>query len=212
MSLAILVPVLRRPQNVTPLLDSIAATTPRPYRVLFLCDPGDVSQQDAIARDGGWMLSPGGSYAHKINIGVRATDEPLILLGADDIRPRGGWFEAATVAMTGGVEVVGLNDLIPRPARPSHATHFLMTREAAMLSCAGGEPGPLCEQYLHFRSDDELIATATQRGIYTYAPDAVVEHLHPMCGTAPDDDTYRKGRASARIDGRRFAERMHLWT
>jgi hypothetical protein len=66
-SVAILVPVLNRPANVAPLMESISTTTPDPYRVLFICDPGDRAEQDAIASQGGWMISPGGSYASKIN-------------------------------------------------------------------------------------------------------------------------------------------------
>lgn len=212
MSVAILVPVLNRPQNVKPLLDSIRASTPQPHRVLFICDPGDIAEQDAIAREGGWMISPGGTYAQKINAGCKATDEPLVMFAADDLRFHPGWLTAALAAMTGGVQVVGLNDLIDRPLRPEHATHFLVTRAAASLPCIDGGRGPLCEGYGHWRTDDELIATATKRGMYAYEAAAVVEHFHPMTGAAPDDATYRKGRATARRDGRLFLRRAHLWT
>ncbi len=208
---AVLVPVLARPQNVAPLLASIRESTPEPYRVLFLCDPHDVAERDAIAREGGWVLSPGGTYAAKINAGVEATDEPYVLLAADDVRPRAGWLAAAITAMRGGAQVVGLNDGIARPARPEHATHFLLTRAAAELPCIDGARGPLCERYGHWRTDDELIATATKRGMYAYAADALVEHVdHPMIGGA-DDDTYRKGRATARQDSRTFMRRSRLW-
>ncbi len=212
MSLAILVPVLARPQNVAPLLEAIRASTPGPYRVLFVRDPDDTAEHDAIAREGGQAIAPGGTYAAKINVGVRATTESLLLLAADDVRPRAGWLASARAAMTGDVQVVGLNDLIPRRRRPEHATHFLLTRAAAQLPCLDGSPGPLCEEYGHWRTDDELIATATTRGMYAYAPDAVVEHLHPMTGAAPDDDTYRRGRATARQDAELFHRRAALWT
>lgn len=209
----VLVPVLGRPQNVAPLLESFAQSTPEAHRVLFLCDPGDTAEQDAIAAVGGWMLSPGGSYAAKINVGVRVTDEPLLLLAADDIRPHPGWLDAARAAMLRtGAQVVGLEDLIPRPHRPGHATHFLMTREYAELPCIDGSPGPLFEGYAHWRTDDELIATATARGCYVYVEDAIVEHLHPMVQKAPDDHVYERGRANARLDGKRFKRREHLWT
>lgn len=212
MSLAILVPVLDRPHYVRPLLDSIERATSQPYRVLFLCDPGDTAEQDAIAAVGGWMLSPGGTYAAKINAGVRATSEPLILLAADDVRPHPGWLQSARAAMTSGAQVVGLEDLIPRPHRPRHATHFLMTREYAQRPCIDGFPGPLHEGYMHWRIDDELMATATKRGCYAYAPDAILEHVgHPMLPNGVDDETYRKGRANARMDGKRFMRRAHLW-
>lgn len=211
MDLAILVPVLNRPQNVKPLLASIRETTPQ-ARVLFICDPDDVAEQAAIASAGGLMISPGGSYAAKINAGVVATSEPLLLFAADDIRPRAAWLDAARARMTGGVQIVGLNDWVDRPARPEQATHFLVTRAAAALPCIDGAPGPLCETYGHWYCDDELVATARKRGMYAYCPEAVVEHLHPMTGGAPDDETYLKGRSTARIDFKRFRRRERLWT
>lgn len=211
MSVAIIVPVLARPKNVKPLLESIRATTTVPYRVLFVSDPGDVAEQDAIAREGGWMLSPGGTYASKINAGVEATDESHVLFGADDLVFHRGWFEAAQAAMSNGVQVVGLNDCIPRLHRPEHATHFLLTRAAATLPCIDGTRGPLCERYGHWRTDDELIATATKRGMYAYAKHAIVEHRHPMTGAVPDDATYQKGRSTARRDATIFMRRSRLW-
>lgn len=209
--LAILVPVLARPQNVAPLLESIRSSTPEPHRVLFLCDPGDRAEQDAIAAESGWMLSPGGNYAAKIRAGVDATDEPLVFLGADDLRFRPGWLQAARARMTGRVQVVGVNDLIPRPHRPQHATHFLLTREAATMPCLDGSPGPMYGGYDGWYPDDELIATATKRRMYAYAEDSRIEHRHPMIDSSLDDETYRKGRSTARLDGKRFARRMHLW-
>jgi hypothetical protein len=211
MSVAILCPVLARPQNVAPLLESIRSSTPGPHRVLFLCDPDDRAEQDAIAAAGGWMLSPGGNYAAKIRAGVDATDEPLVFLGADDLRFRPGWLEAAQAHMTSRVQVVGVNDLISRPHRPQHATHFLLTREAATMPCLDGSPGPLFGGYSHWRCDDELIATATKRRMYAYAPDSRIEHRHVMVDPTLDDETYRKGRSTARLDTKRFARRMHLW-
>lgn len=210
--LAVLVPVLGRPRNVRPLLEAFASSTPEPYRALFLTDPDDTAEREAIRLEGAKEIACGGSYARKINEGVTATDEPLLLLAADDVRPHPGWFERAHAAMPPNGGVVGLNDLIPRPARPDHATHFLMTRGYAELPCADSSRGPLYEGYVHWRTDDELIATATARGCYVYAENAIVEHLHPMVAKAPDDETYRRGRSTARLDGKQFMRRRHLWT
>lgn len=208
---AVLVPVLNRPQNVKPLLASIEATTPKPWRCLWLCDPGDRAEQDEIAMAGGWMLSPGGTYAAKIAAGIAATDELLVFLGADDLRFEAGWLEAAVAKMP-GAQVVGVNDCIRRPHRPQHATHFLMTREYALLPCIDGSPGPLAQAYSHSWVDDECIATARKRGAYAYAPCSRVRHLHPMASTAPDDATYQLGRARFRQDKRTFLRRSALWT
>lgn len=209
---AILVPVLNRPQNVPPLLDSIRASTPDPYRVLFICDPGDIAEQDAIARDGGWMISPGGGYAAKIRAGVAATTEPLVFLGADDLRFQPGWLQAARAAMRDGAQVVGVNDQIVRRRRPAHATHFLITREYAQRPAIDGQPGPLSTAYSHSFVDDELIATATHRGVYAYAPRSIVEHRHWVNRKAHDDDTYQRGRARFETDRATFQRRVKLWT
>lgn len=211
-AIAILIPVLRRPANVARLLDSIRRSTPEQHRVLFVCDPGDIAEQDAIAKEGGWMISPGGGYAAKIRAGIAATDEPLLFIGADDLRFHPGWLQAARGRMVDGVQAVGVNDRIRRRHRPLHATHFLMTREYAELPTIDGEPGPLCELYNHSFVDDELIATATHRGMYAYAPEAVVEHRHWMNLTAPDDDIYRLGRQHFQRDRAIFRARQHLWT
>lgn len=212
MSVAILVPVLARPQNVAPLLTSIRNSTPEPFRVLFICDPGDIAEQDAIAHAGGEMISPGGNYASKIRAGVEATTENLVFLGADDLRFRAGWLEVASSMLVGRIQVAGVNDVIRRPHRPQHATHFLMTRAYAELPMLDGKPGPLSTEYIHSFTDDDLIATATKRGVYGYAQHAHVEHLHWMNGKAPDDAIYQLGRAQFRRDRKTFATRSALWT
>lgn len=210
--LAWLVPVLGRPHRVEPLLASIAASTLRPCRVVFIADPDDVAEQEAVRTATGELLIVDGGYAAKINAAVRSTDEPLLFLGADDLTPQPGWLEAATAAMAAGAEVVGVNDMIPRRAsRCGHATHFLVTRQYAERPALDGGRGPLCEEYAHNFVDDELIATAKRRGVYTYAADALVRHDHPMSGGA-DDDTYRKGRAAFHRDRKIFERRRRLWT
>jgi hypothetical protein len=211
--LVILVPVLGRPQNVAPLMDSIEESTPG-ARTLFLCDTDDDAELEAIEADGRgrWDVC-GGSYAAKINRGIVLTSEPLIFIGADDLRFQPGWLEAARGQIVAAdAQVVGVNDLIERPHRPQHATHFLVTRDYATRGQMDGEKGLLCERYTHSCVDDELIATATKRGVYAYAADSHVEHLHPIAKTAPMDDTYRRSLATVTPDRRIFRKRSPLWT
>lgn len=212
MSVAVLVPVLGRPQRVKPLLASLAATCPTAI-AYFLPDNDDGPEIRAIEAARGVMLATAHrSYAAKINAGVRLTREPLLFLAADDIEPQPGWLEKAQAHMKDGVQVVGVNDLIERrPERQGHATHFLMTRDYAEQPCIDGSRGPLHEGYDHSFVDDELIATAVKRGAYAYASDAHVKHDHPMAG-GEDDETYRKGRRMFRQDRKLFARRARLWT
>lgn len=216
--LAILVPVLERPHRVAPLLASIEAATPG-AEVWFLADPQDDAQISAVMRHGTEAVGvlhqldfAGGSYAEKINRAVALTKTPFVFLGADDLNFRSGWFEAAKAALERGVEVVGVNDLLRRRrGRRGHATHFLMTRNYAERPTIDGGRGPLCENYTHNFVDDELIATATARGVYAYAQDAHVEHLHWMNRKAAVDETYQRGKDAFEADRALFGERELLW-
>jgi hypothetical protein len=210
--LALLAPVLARPANVAPLVEAFAATT-LGHALYFIADEHDELEHEAVRAAGGNLLVHDGGFASKVNWAVAQTVEPLILIVGDDVRPVAGWFDAAlrVMQMHRNVQVVGINDLIERPNRPEHAVHFLVTREYAQRGTFDGQPGPCSEAYRHWFVDDELIATAQWRGAYRYSPDAVIKHLHPMAGTAVDDDTYRKGRQHWKADGRLFHERMrHL--
>lgn len=208
----ILVPVLGRPHRVQPLLHNIAAATPQPHRVVFIPDPGDHAERDAIAAAGAEQIPWPGGYAAKINQATRATSEPLLFFAADDLTFHAGWLPAATRRVNAAVHVVGVNDLIARrTSRRKHATHFLVTRQYVDLACIDGTPGPLHDGYRHNFVDDEFIGTAEQRRAYRYAADAHVQHDHPMIG-APDDATYRKGRASWQHDQELYKRRRRLWT
>ncbi len=207
-----MVPVLERPHRVEPLLDSIAAATPGPCSVLFICDPDDEEEKQAVYKAGGSLIEVDGGYPEKINAAVRSTDAPFLFLAADDLEPKPEWLKAAKKKICETVQVVGVNDLIDRPHRPQHATHFLMTRAYAELPTIDGGRGPMYEGYAAWYSDDELIATAKHRDAYAYAPESIVEHLHPFASKSPDDSTYKKGRARARIDSKLFHRRQALWT
>lgn len=210
--LAILVPVLGRPHRVQPLLDSIARTTPDAL-VVFLADPLDYEELRAIRVAHTPLnvltLSLGGNYAHKINDGVSATTEPLIFTAADDLEFHAGWLDAAKAKLR-AAQVVGVNDLIPRTR--DHATHFLLTREYANQPTIDGQRGPMFEGYKHWCCDDELIGTATHRGVYDYARLSVVEHFHPYNDKAAWDSTYELGHVNRRHDKRLLRQRKRLWT
>lgn len=207
----VLIPVLGRPHRVRAVLDAFTGTA-RGARVLFIANPDDQLELDAIAAAGGELLMVDGNYAVKVNTAIRAVTEPLVFLAADDLKPRPGWLPAARGLLDGQVQVVGVNDLIPRrPGRERHATHFLMTRQYALQPTIDGARGPLHEGYTHSFVDDELIATARHRGVYAYAAGSHVEHLHPMTGGAPDDETYRLGRRHFKHDRRLHANRSPLW-
>lgn len=216
MDLVVIVPMLGRAHRVAPLLESIHATCSA--RVLFACTEGDEAVIAAIDAAGEERITlpprARGDYATKINTGYRRSTEPLIFLGADDLRFHPGWFEAATARLHGRVGVVGTNDLgSPRVLRGEHATHCLVTRDYADRYGTVDGPGQiLFEGYWHEFCDDELVGTAKRRRAWAFAGDSHVEHLHPHWGKAPTDDLYEAQRR--RMDDSRalYHRRRRRWT
>lgn len=217
MTIAIIVPVLRRPHRVEPLLASIAAATPE-ARVLFVCTPGDDEEIAAIvAADAEHICTPvayeSGDYARKINLGYQHTTESLLFLAADDLAFHPGWIEHATARLADGIGVIGTHDLCNPRTRRQHSTHSLLTRDYAELGTID-EPGKILhEGYHHVFVDDELIATARHRGAYVHADDCQVEHLHPTGRRkVPRDAVYDHGISQFEADRAIFEGRAHLWT
>lgn len=213
MHLVILVPVLRRPHRVVPLLDSIEAATPEPHRVLFICDPDDEPEKAAVDNaHGGQRIEVAGNYAKKINVGADVTSEPLLFLGADDLDFHPGWFEAASSRLEGRVAVVGTNDLgNPRVMAGKTATHSLVTRAYVEAYGTVDERGKvLHEGYQHNFCDSEFVETAKRRRAWAFASDSTVEHLHPHWSKGEDDEVYRKGQAGFEVDRQLFHRRERL--
>lgn len=209
--LTILIPVLARPHRVRPVLESAQRTTPC-ADVLFIADPDDTDQLEVLTLEGADFIAPGGTYAEKINLGVRECDSPLIFAGADDITFIPGWFEAAKSHLTDQIRVVGVtDDVTERNRLGHHAPHFLIARDYALLPTIDGGRGPFSTAYKHNFCDNELIGTAEKRGAISISTEARVHHSHPFDGSGESDSTYEKGRSSYRQDQRTFRRRRRLW-
>ena len=223
---AVICPVLGRPQNAAPLADSLFATAPDAW-LLFLCSPDDDEQHqacDAVSRDhdqARWAVmewEPGpGDFARKINLGYLNTAQcGLVLLGADDLRFHPGWLEAVeAVAAEYDCGVIGTNDRAnPAVKQGIHSTHPVVRRcyIDEHGGYVGGQGRVYFEGYSHQWTDTELVETAKARGCYAHAHDAIVEHLHPMYRRdIAMDDTYRLGQAGQREDRALYQARRHLW-
>jgi hypothetical protein len=210
--LLILIPVLNRPDRVEPALASITAATQFEHRALFICDPDDTREQNAVRRAGGDMLICGGSYAHKINEGIAASPEPLLFLAADDLHFHPGWLAPALAQLTRRVGVVGTNDLgNPRVLRGRHATHCLVARWYAEQGAVDAPGRLLHEGYRHNFVDNELVETARSRGAWAFAQNSIVEHQHPHWGKAEMDATYELGQSRWDEDRETYMARRPLW-
>lgn len=214
---AIIVPVLGRPQRVEPLLASIAAATPGAHSVLFVADDDDTIELGELARCGAsWITSePGACYARKVNLGIAATAEPVIFQAADDLHFHAGWNERAQARYANRrIHVVGTNDLYnPRVVHGRHSTHSMVSRAYIEQHGTIDEPGKLMhEGYGHCYCDDEMVQTARFRRAYATARDSIVEHLHPYAAKADEDWVYARGRSFDEQGRRVYEQRRRLWT
>lgn len=204
---AIIVPAMRRPANAAGFMDSLRASGAR-ATAYVVCDPSDRDEQVAAAAAGATVLVHDlvlTTFAAKANYGYRATEEPWLLLTGDDVRFQPGWLQHALVAAGDRFHVVGTNDLAGLDDR-GLAVHPLLRRSWVDEHGASWDgPGTLAhEGYRHCFVDNEWTAVARAADAFTYAPDAVIEHLHPDFGKAASDAVYERGR-------RAFARDERLW-
>lgn len=177
----VIVPVLHRPENVPTVLRSLRASTGL-ARAVFVCEPDDDEEADAVVAEGGRVIRHPGTFAQKVNAAFPQTSAPWVLLVGDDVRFRPGWLDKALeVANLYGASVVGTNDLLnPRVTRGEHATHPLIRRSYVdEVGASWDGPGVVChEGYTHWYVDDEIVMAAQLRGTFQSALGSHVEHIH----------------------------------
>ena len=211
----ILIPVLGRPWNVEPLVESIVSGTDGPYQIVFICSPQDSEQIEACRKTGQTTLTVSwqpkkADYARKINWGFSQTNSEWFFQGADDIRFGKHWDTYALNVAKGQRSVIGTNDLHhPGSRQGTHSTHLLIKR--SYIEEQGGtfdQTGAVfSEAYDHQWIDNEFILTARRRGVWAFSKRSLVEHFHPIWKNADWDDTYRKSFRHAGSDRRLFLHR-----
>lgn len=220
----IVVPLLRRPHRISPLLQSIGAATPEPHRVTLVVSADDPetlavaeAHEDSVVRVLGcdWPGGSPGDYARKTNSAVAWNrDTEWVFTGADDLDFHPGWLTNALEGQPDRIGVIGTNDLFnPRVVTGTHSTHSLVRRSyAEHPGGAWGEPGTvLHEGYPHEFCDDELVGVARARGRFAWRGSSVVEHLHPYAGKAPRDEVYDLGHSLNAQAGALFKARSAAW-
>ncbi len=220
MTIAIVVPTLGRPGALRPLLASITTATPAGVaNIIFVVDHNDkethVELQSAWKQ--GWnfkVLFEDGTYPQKVNAGMRACSDPLVLPTADDVVFYPRWLEYALAAFGPGVNVVGTNDLTPITADGTHATMPIIRRSyIEQPGAAFAEPGVLFhEGYHHNRCETETCQLAMRRGVWQFCAESIIEHRHHTWGSREVDETDRRGNLQNReADEALFAEREAAW-
>jgi hypothetical protein len=214
---AVLVPVLNRPDNAEPFMRSLRASTGL-ATAYAICEPGDDETNLAWRAAGAERIDSGGghTFAEKVNTGFDMTSEvdpsPWLFIVGDDVRFHPGWLDQALhVANTTGRSVIGTNDLHnPQVLAGAHGTHLLIRRDYINKHGASWDgPGVVChEGYRHWYVDNEIVTAAKQRGEWAPALGSVVEHLHPLWGTAPNDSTYELGMEATKADEALFRGRL----
>lgn len=203
----VIVPVLHRPKNVRPLLESLRATTGL-ARAWFVVEPGDTEEIDEVVKYGGNVIVEAGTYSHKVNtayqqLSAKQVSSWMLIVG-DDVVFRPGWLDQALdIARRYGAKVVGTNDLMNDAViRGEHATHPLISMDYIRdVGASWDGPGVVChEGYRHNYVDNEMAMAARLRGVFQAALGSIVEHRHHLNKRAELDDVYRLGTESIERD------------
>lgn len=217
----VIVPVMRRPQNAAPFMESLVASCGL-ATVHAVYDEDDQDTYIAWSAAGAYMVpnyGTPGTFAQKVNAGYEYTSEyvpsPWLLLVGDDVRFHPGWLDhALEAARVTGADVIGTNDLSnPRVMRGEHATHLLV-RRSYIDEHGSSWDGPKIvahEGYRHWFVDDEIVTAAKQRGVWAMALASKIEHLHPIFGKAEQDDVYELGQKSAAKDEMLYRGRVKAY-
>lgn len=218
----VIVPVLNRPQNAQPLVDSIQKATTVPFTITFMCSPGDLEEQAACihttanVRTVDWEPGPGDA-SRKWNLGYTMGHHPFVLIAADDLEFEPGWDVAVLKqADRSGAGVIGTNDQAnPLVIRGKHSTHPVVRR--TYIDTVGGTwhdgPGTVFHLgYSHQFVETELVNAAMQRKEWAFAMTSIVRHMHPIYphrgrNKTPMDDTYKIAMADGRADALLYKER-----
>ena len=197
--IAIVIPTMGRARLLFPLVLNIARTTPAAnYQIYFVINLEDTITQHTVLGMNGrvrMVLTEKRGYPPAVNVGVRASEEPLIAIVNDDVRFHDGWWEALLKVDSPSVSVIATNDLSPHTAGGEACTQPIVKRDyIEMHGGAWGEPGvAMHEGYIHNFSETELYDLARHRGVAAHAPECIIEHVHPDWGKAEDDETYQVG-------------------
>lgn len=185
------------------------------YDVIYVCHETDTKSQEWL-RDKGIdpvidLQPPSGVNA--TNAGYWEATADWVVIGQDDFVWHEGWLdEALSVQEETGAKVIGFNDGYDK-RNFEHSVGWLVDREFVEdFSLAVGFPNVIF--FPHYKknfSDNELCDTARDRGVWAYAKNAILEHMHPSFNKADNHPTYTNLDAHLSVDRELYDSRKHLW-
>ena len=212
---AVVVPVLGRPDRAVPFMRSLRASTGL-AEVYAVCSE-DADEQAWTEAGAHTIRTSRTSFACKANDAADkiGTAFPWLFLCGDDVHFHPGWLDhAQQTAHVNSAKVVGTNDwLNPAVLAGQHGTHVLVATDyIAERGASWDGPGKVChEGYKHWYVDNEWTEAAKQRGVWASSLASVVEHLHPLAGKAEVDATYELGQKFAKLDAETWQKRARKY-
>jgi glycosyltransferase involved in cell wall biosynthesis len=220
---AVIIPAMKRPENVPDLVDSFDRSNDGTATLYIVCDADDADEIAAVKASTATLLisDRGTSFASKVNDAYAKTTESFLFVAGDDVEFTPGWLDAPR-ALSDRFDVIGTNDAEPgrtrnpKVANGSHADHFFIRRD--YIDTEGGSlEGPgmaLAEAYYHFYTDVETIQLAKARGVFTPCLASRVIHHHPGYIGREDlrqaDPTYMHAVEFSEMDAIAFRRRAGL--
>lgn len=204
----IVIPTFKRPNNIIETEKQLKG-----HDIVWVCHHTDKESQDLVKSLGYNPVidtqPPSGVNA--TNAGYWATTAEWVVIGQDDFKWHLAWLEKAW-KWTAKYQVIGFNDG-SNSARHQHSVGWLVNRQFVQdLSLCLDFPNVIFNpHYKKNFSDTELNDTAKSRGVWKYADDAILEHLHPTFNKGENDITYQHLETHLAQDINLYNSRKHLW-
>lgn len=199
--LVVIVPSRGRPHAAVELAGAFKATCTANTGLVFAVDSDDpalAGYREVIDQGLASVIVAGHtSMVDALNrraIGYASLEDELAVTAigfmGDDHRPRTkGWDRAYLDALTSLPGIVYGNDLIQGVKLPTQCA----MSASAVRALGHMAPPPLTHLYV----DNYWLEIGQASGCITYLPDVVVEHVHPVGGTAEWDAGYRRVNSRA---------------
>ena len=204
---AILIPTLGRAHKLEALIKNIREVTPEPHEIYFMTSDDD--SIGVIKENGAVHIPDTGrtDYVYRTNALFKATEEPFVFTGSDDVVFHKGWL----TELLRHVEHYGV--VVPDDGLNPNGTLALIGREYIKRRAKQYDyPEEIFyPEYRHAYSETELFDIAKKDDEYIRVSDSLVEHQHPDGGKSVVDDTYREAWKHNADGQKLYDSRKHLF-